>query len=46
MLKIVDFQEAILKGKRLAEEKLVKGENADEFVEIGEADGFKVYIAV
>lgn len=46
MLKIVDFQEAILKGKRLAEEKLVKGENADEFVEIGEADGFKVYVAV
>lgn len=35
-----------MKGKRLAEEKLVKGENADEFVEIGEADGFKIYVAV
>jgi len=46
MLEIIDFQEAILKGKRLAEEKIVKGENADEFVEIGEADGFKLYVAV
>jgi len=46
MLRIVDFQEAILKGKTLAEERLVKGESADEFVEIGEADGFKIYVAV
>ncbi len=44
MLRIVDFQEALLKGKTLAEEKLAKSENADEFVEIGEADGFKLYV--
>ena len=32
------------KLKRLAEGKLAVGESADGFVEIGEADGFKLYI--
>jgi hypothetical protein len=31
--------------KRLAEEKLARGESADEFVQIGEAGGFKLYVA-
>ena len=44
MLKIVDFEKAILKAKKLAENKIAKGENADEFVEIGNADGFKIYV--
>jgi len=43
-MKIVRLEEAISEAKRLAEEKLARGENADEFVEIGEADGFKLYI--
>jgi len=44
MLKILNLEQVILKAKELAEDKLVKGENADEFVEIGEADGFKIYV--
>lgn len=43
-MKIVDFEKALLKAKNLAENKLAKCENADEFVEIGNADGFKIYI--
>jgi mannose-6-phosphate isomerase-like protein (cupin superfamily) len=45
LLKIVDFEKAIQKAKELAENKLAKHENADEFVEIGDADGFKIYVA-
>ena len=44
MLKIVNFEEAILKVKKQAENKLAKHENADEFVEIGDADDFKIYV--
>lgn len=43
-MKIVRLEDAISEAKRLAEEKLARGENADEFVEVGEADGFKLYI--
>jgi quercetin dioxygenase-like cupin family protein len=46
MLKIIDLKEAISKAKKLAEDELAKGESADEFVEIGEADEFKIYVAV
>jgi len=45
LLKIVNFDKAILKAKKLAENKIAKSENADEFVEIGNADGFKIYVA-
>jgi mannose-6-phosphate isomerase-like protein (cupin superfamily) len=44
-LKIVDFEKAILKAKKLAENKIAEGEDADEFVEIGNADDFKIYVA-
>jgi len=44
LLEIVNLKEAISKAKKLAEEKLAKGEDADEFVEIAETDGFKIYI--
>jgi mannose-6-phosphate isomerase-like protein (cupin superfamily) len=44
LLKIVDFEKAISKAKKLAENKIAKNENADEFVEIGNADGFKIYV--
>ncbi|MEM0008074.1 MAG: hypothetical protein QXR89_07420 [Candidatus Bathyarchaeia archaeon] len=44
MLRIVNLSEALQQAKRLAEAKIVKGESADEFVEIGEADGFKLYV--
>jgi mannose-6-phosphate isomerase-like protein (cupin superfamily) len=44
-LKINDLHEAIVKARKLAENKLAKHENADEFVEIGNADGFKIYVA-
>lgn len=43
-MRIVRLEEVISEVKRLAEEKLAKGESADEFVEIGEADGFKLYV--
>jgi mannose-6-phosphate isomerase-like protein (cupin superfamily) len=44
LLKIVDFEKAVLKAKKLAENKIAKSENVDEFVEIGNADGFKIYV--
>lgn len=44
MLKIVNLEKAILKAKKLAENKIAKSENADEFVEIGNANGFKIYV--
>ena len=37
---------AILKARGIAENKLKEGVSADEFVEIGDADGFKVYVTV
>ncbi len=43
-MRIVRLEDAISKAKRLAEEKLVRGESAVESVEIGEADGFKLYV--
>jgi quercetin dioxygenase-like cupin family protein len=44
-LKVRRFDEAIRRVQKLAQDKLAKGENADEFVELGEMDGFKLYIA-
>lgn len=46
MLRIVKLEDAISKARSLALEKLAKGEDADEFMEIAEADGFKIYVAV
>jgi mannose-6-phosphate isomerase-like protein (cupin superfamily) len=43
LLEIADLEKAIWKAKRLAK-KLANGMNADEFVEIGNADGFKIYV--
>jgi len=43
-IKVIRLEDAISEVKRLAEEKLAMGEGADKFVEIGEADGFKLYI--
>lgn len=43
-LKIVSLENAISKAKELARSKQSKGLNVDEFLEIGEADGFKIYI--
>ena len=40
----MNLEKAILKAKKLAENKIAKSENADEFVEIGNADGFKIYV--
>lgn len=45
MPKIRDIEKEIRTAKRLAREKTAKGEEADEFVEIGDADGFKLYVA-
>lgn len=42
-MKIVNLEKAILEAKKLAKKKLAIGDNADEFVEIGDADGFKLY---
>jgi quercetin dioxygenase-like cupin family protein len=43
-MKTVSLEEAIAEAKKLAETKLAAGDNADEFVEIGEADGFKLFV--
>jgi quercetin dioxygenase-like cupin family protein len=45
VLKITKLEEAVSKAKKLAETKLAAGENADEFVKIGEIDGTKLYLA-
>jgi hypothetical protein len=42
-MKIVNLEKAILEAKKLAKKKLAIGDNADEFVEIGDADGFRLY---
>jgi hypothetical protein len=44
MLKIMDLEKAVQKAQKLAENKPARHENADEFVEIGDADGFKIYV--
>jgi quercetin dioxygenase-like cupin family protein len=43
-MKIVNLEEAILEAKKLAKKKLAIEENVDQFVEIGDADGFKLYV--
>ena len=43
-MKVRSLKNAISEAKRLAEKKLAKGEDADEFVEIAEADSFKIYV--
>ena len=43
-MKILSLERVVLKAKKLAEDKLARGENADEFVEVGEANGFKIYV--
>ena len=42
----MNLEKAILKAKKLAQDKIIKHQNADEFVEVAEADGFKIYVAV
>jgi len=44
LLRIVNFEKAVQKAKKMAEERIARGKSADEFVEIGDADGFKIYI--
>jgi len=43
-MSVFQFDEAKLKARELAEAKLAKGENADEFVQIAEVNGFKLYV--
>ena len=43
-MKTVSLENAISEAKELARTKLAEGMNADEFVRIGEADGFRIYI--
>jgi mannose-6-phosphate isomerase-like protein (cupin superfamily) len=43
LLKIVSIEDVISRVKEIAEDKLAKGMSADEFIEIGGADGFKIY---
>ena len=43
-MKTLKIKEAIIKAKELAETKLAKNENADEFVEIGNAGYFRMYV--
>lgn len=41
----MNLEKAILKAKKLAKDKVANHQNADEFVGIAEADGFKIYVA-
>jgi len=41
---VVDFKRVVQEVKKMAEDRIAKRENADEFVEIGDVDGFKIYI--
>ena len=41
----MNLEKAILKAKKLAEDKIIKHQNADELIEIAEAYGFKIYVA-
>ena len=43
-MKIVSLKNAISQAKKLAESRLAEGMSADEFVEIGNADGFRIYV--
>lgn len=43
-LRVRGLYEAVQTAQKLAQDKLAKGENADEFVELGETDGFKLYV--
>lgn len=43
-MEVRSLKGAISEAKRLIEKKLAKSEDADEFVEIAEADGFKIYV--
>ena len=43
-MKTVSLDNAISEAKELATRKLGKGISADEFVRIGEAHGFKIYV--
>jgi quercetin dioxygenase-like cupin family protein len=43
-IKVMDFEEATHIARNLAEKKLALDESADEFVEIGNADDFKLYV--
>jgi len=42
--KVVEFEDALKQVRKLAQEKLDEGDNADEFVELGDADGVKFYV--
>lgn len=42
---VEELERAKLKARRLAEKKLAAGKNADEFVEIAQVDGFKLYVS-
>jgi quercetin dioxygenase-like cupin family protein len=39
-----DIEEAIRKVRECPEKRLAENKSADEFVQIGEADGFKLYV--
>jgi quercetin dioxygenase-like cupin family protein len=40
---VLKLEEWILKARKRAETKIAKGKSADEFVEIAETDGFRIY---
>lgn len=44
MLNVASLEQVISKAKELAADKLASGMDADEFIEIGNVDGFKMYI--
>lgn len=45
-IKTVNLKDAISKVKQLVESKIADGKDADEFVEIAETDGYKIYVTV
>jgi quercetin dioxygenase-like cupin family protein len=43
-MKIINLEDITRIARNLATKRIEKGQNADEFVEIGDADGFKLYV--
>ena len=45
MLNVISLEDATSRAKKIAETRLARGVDADEFIEIGNAEGFKIYVA-
>ena len=45
MLNVISLEDVTSRARKIVSARLAKGVDADEFIEIGNADGFKIYVA-